>query len=187
MIPQRPALREDVSVSGGFRKWGTGGKDTEWLHRAGFTRRNTRRAILAFLRDGLEDGERILHLTSGTYRLQMGFLAITDRHVVFGMSWAFLPFVKRRRTIPHELIAWVRADSKPWGARLALDSMAGGGILGNLEEADADRLRSLIYALSTREKERVAAHTGVSPLPTGRPKGQSWPSLTLPRRRPQPG
>jgi len=174
-------------VSDGFRKWGTGGEDTEWLHRAGFTRRNTRRAILAYLRDGLADDEVILHLASGTYRLQMGFLAITDRHVVLGMSWAFLPFIKRRRTIPHELVSWVRADSKPWGARLALDSMAGGGILGNLEEADAERLAGLIHALSTRAKARVAALTGVTPVPTGRPKGQSWPALTLPRRRPQPG
>ena len=174
-------------MSDGFRKWGSGGEDTTWLNRAGFTSRNTRRAILAYLRTGIEDREVILHLTSGTYRLQMGFLAITDRHVVFGMSWAFLPFIKRRRTIPHELVSWVRADSKPWGARLALDSMAGGGILGNLEEADAERLAGLIYALSTRAKARVAATTGVTPVPTGRPKGQSWPALTLPKRRPQPG
>ena len=74
-----------------WRKWGSGGADTEWLRRAGFTRRNTRRAILKFLADGLLAGERILHLTSGIYRLQMGFMAITDRRVVVGMSWAFLP------------------------------------------------------------------------------------------------
>ena len=174
-------------MSGGFRKWGTGGEDTAWLHRAGFTRRNTRRAILAFLRDGLREGERILHLTSGTYRLQMGFLAITDRHVVFGMSWAFLPFIRRRRTIPHEWISWVRADSKPWGARLALDSLAGGGDTRQPGggRRGAPRRPDLRPLDEGGRASRLT--TGVTPVPTGRPRGQNWPALTLPRRRPQPG
>ena len=160
-------------MSGGFRKWGSGGADTEWLRRAGFTRRNTRRAILSFVNTGLEPEERILHLTSGTYRLQMGFLAVTDRRVVFGMSWAFLPFVKKRRSIPHERIAWVRADSKPWGALVVLDSTVGRGALGNLEEAEAERLAGLIYALSVRARARVAAATGAQLPPVGRPRTSS--------------
>ena len=134
IIPQRLA-HEDVSVSGGFRKWG-GREDTAWLHRAGFTRRNTRRAILAFLR------------ASGR-----ASASSTSPAVPTACRWAFSRsptgtsclgcpgpscLSSGRRTIPHEWISWVRADSKPWGARLALDSL-GAGILGNLEEADAER------------------------------------------------
>lgn len=157
----------------GIRRWGLFETETDWLRRAGFTRRNTREAILDFLRVGLGAQERILHLTSGTYRLQMGFLAITDRRAVFGMSWAFLPFIKKRHAVAFEQVAWVRADSKPWGARLVLDSTAGRGALGNLEEENAERLASLIYALSLRAKERVAAATGAQLPPIGRPRGES--------------
>ena len=109
------------------------------------------------LRDGLREGERILHLTSGTYRLQMGFLAITDRHVVFGMSWAFLPFIRRRRDPPRvDLVGSRRLEAvgRATGPRLA----RGRGILGNLEEADAERLAGLIYALSTRRGARRGCH-----------------------------
>jgi len=144
-------------MSRSWSKWGSGGAETEWLHQAGFTRRNTRRAILSFLGKGLWSQERILHLTSGTYRLQMGFLAITDRRVVFGMSWAFFPFINRRMGVPLESIAWVKMDSKPWGARLILDSTMGRGALGNLDEDEAERLAGLVRRLSGRAKARLLA------------------------------
>ena len=144
-------------MSDRWRKWGSGGPDTEWLHRAGFTRRNTRRAILSFLAKGLWPGERILHLTSGTYRLQMGFLAITDRRVVFGMSWAFFPFINRRLGIPHEQITWVRIDTNPWGGLFVVDSRQGTGRLGDIEEDEAQRLAALVARLSRRAKQRTGA------------------------------
>jgi len=152
-------------MRGGFRKWGSGGVDTGWLRRAGFTRRNTRRAILSFLDRGLWRGERILHLTSGTYRLQMGYVAVTDRRVVFGMSWAFFPFINRRLPIPYELVAWVRMDSNPWGARLIVDSTLGTGRLGNLSEDEAARLAALVSSLADRAKRRVAARAPVAGNP----------------------
>jgi Bacterial PH domain len=139
-----------------WSKWGSGGAETEWLRLAGFTRRNTRRAILKFLTYGLLPGERILHLTSGTYRLQMGFMAITDMRVVVGMSWAFLPFINRRRSVPLEAITWVRVDSNPWGGRLVVDSRQGTLRLGDIDEAEAERLASLIRRLSDRAKQRAA-------------------------------
>ena len=183
-------------MSGGFSKWGSGGVDTEWLRRAGFTRRNTRRAILDFLDRGLLPGETILHLTSGTYRLQMGFLAITDRRVVFGMSWAFLPFIKRRREIPYGQIVWVKMHSRPWGASVRLDSWVGNGALGNMEEPDADRLVRLISALVQRARAqggggpRAAGAQPSSgsgaPAPGGPenagPRALSSPSGSLPSR-----
>jgi hypothetical protein len=150
----------------GMRKWGSGGTDTEWLRRAGFTRRNTRRAILSFLSNGLWAGESILHLTTGTYRLQMGFVAVTNRRVVFGMSWAFLPFINRRMGVPHELIAWVKMDSKPWGARLILDSTMGRGAIGDLDENEALRLANFVARLATRAKARAGA---VPPAPPPSP------------------
>ena len=144
-------------MSGGWRKWGSGGSDTEWLRRAGFTRRNTRRAILSFLEKGVWQGERVLHLTTGTYRLQMGFLAITNRRVVFGMSWAFFPFINRRLPIPHEQVTWVRIDSHPWGGLLVVDSRVGTGRLGDIDEHEAQRLAKLVARLSRRAKARAAA------------------------------
>jgi len=140
-----------------WSKWGSGGADTEWLRLAGFTRRNTRRAILKFLAGGLWPGERILHLTSGTYRLQMGFMAITNRRVVVGMSWAFLPFINRRLGVPLEAITWVRVDSNPWGGRLVVDSRTGTARLGDIDEDEAERLASLIRRLSERAKQQAAA------------------------------
>ncbi len=152
-----------------WTKWGSGGVDTAWLHQAGFTRRNTRRAILSFLGSGLWAQERILHLTSGTYRLQMGFVAITDRRVVFGMSWAFFPFINRRMGVPLELIAWAKMDSKPWGARLILDSSMGRGALGDLDEEQAEQLAGLVRRLSGRAKGRLlAAAPPVAPPPATR-------------------
>jgi hypothetical protein len=146
-----------------WRKWGSGGRDTEWLAQAGFTRRNTRRAILKFLAGGLLPGERVLHLTSGTYRLQMGFLAITNRRVVVGMSWAFLPFINRRLGVPLEAITWVRVDSNPWGGRLVVDSRMGTARLGDIEEDEAARLAALIKRLAERARVRAAA----APPPVG--------------------
>lgn len=143
-------------MSGDWRKRGSGGADSQWLEQAGFTRRNTRRAILKFLSNGLLPGERILHLTSGTYRLQMGFMAITDRRVVFGMSWAFFPFINRRLGIPLEAITWVRVDSNPWGGRIVVDSRLGTGRLGDIGEAEAERLKGLVLRLSTRAQQRAA-------------------------------
>lgn len=176
----------------GVKKWGMFEAETAWLHRAGFTRRNTREAILDFLRNGLWPEERILHLTSGTYRLQMGFLAITDRRVVFGMYWAFFPFLKRRFAVPHEQIAWVRMDSKPWGARLILDSPLGRGALGNLQENEAARLAGLVAALSQRAKRAAWARAAQDspgsggPAPGGPanpgPRADSSPSGSLPSR-----
>jgi hypothetical protein len=152
----------------GFRKWGSGGLDTQWLREAGFTRRNTRRAILSFLDNGLWAGERILHLTSGTYRLQMGYLAITDRRLVFGMSWAFLPFIKRRRSFPLEQISWARMERNPWGARLMIRSPSGKASLGDLEDQEAAKLASLVSALARRAKLRppaAALATTAAPTP----------------------
>ena len=144
-------------MSSDWRKWGSGGADTQWLRQAGFTRRNTRRAILKFLGNGLLPGERILHLTRGTYRLQMGFLAITDRRVIVGMSWAFFPFINRRLAIPLEAITWVRVDSNPWGGRIVIDSRAGTARLGDIEEAEAARLAALVKRLAERARLRAAA------------------------------
>ncbi len=152
-----------------WRKQGSGGADTEWIRQAGFTRRNTRRAILAFLAKGLLPGERILHLTSGTYRLQMGFLAITDRRVVVGMSWAFFPFINRRLGVPLEAITWLRVDSNPWGGRLVVDSRLGTARLGDIDEPDAERLASLISRLSNRAKLRAALRPAPASMPPPAP------------------
>jgi hypothetical protein len=109
-----------------FRRRGESESETGVLRGAGFTRRNTRRAILAFLRDGLAAGERLEELRSVTYRLQMGFLAITDRRVVAGMSWAFLPFVKRRRAIPLRLLEPVQVRRRLWASRCGAAGSASG-------------------------------------------------------------
>ena len=148
-----------------WSKWGSGGADTAWLDNAGFTRRNTRRAILKFVDGGLWTGERILHLTSGTYRLQMGFMAITDRRVVVGMSWAFFPFINRRLSVPLEAVTWVRVDSNPWGGRIVVDTRLGTARLGDIDEDEAERLKTLILRLSSRAKVRVAA----APVPAAVP------------------
>lgn len=140
-----------------WRKRGSGGADTQWLRHAGFTRRNTRRAILNFLDGGLWAGERMLHLSSGTYRLQMGFMAITDRRVVVGMSWAFFPFINRRLGVPLEQVTWVRVDSNPWGGRLVVDSRVGTARLGDVEEPEAERLASLVRRLADRARARALA------------------------------
>lgn len=150
-------------MSGDWKKWGSGGADTAWLRQAGFTRRNTRRAILKFVAGGLLPGEHILHLTSGTYRLQMGFMAITNRRVVVGMSWAFFPFINRRLGVPLEAITWVRVDSNPWGGRIVVDSRLGTARLGDIEEPEAERLKSLVLRLSVRARTRVAAAPPVPP------------------------
>ncbi len=54
-MPQR-RVRKDAPVIKWWSKWGSGGAETEWLRLAGFTRRNTRRAILKFLTYGLLAG-----------------------------------------------------------------------------------------------------------------------------------
>ena len=140
-----------------WRKQGSGGADTQWIRQAGFTRRNTRRAILKFLDNGLQPGERILHLTSGVYRLQMGYMAITDQRVVVGMSWAFLPFINRRLGVPLEAVTWVRVDSDPWGGRLVVDSRVGTARLGDIDEDKAERLATLVRRLSARAKARASS------------------------------
>ena len=140
-----------------FGRWGAG-DETERLEAAGFTRRNTRRAILALLREGLLSGERMLELQSVTYRLQMGFLAITDRRAITGMSWAFLPFVKRRRAIPLRLLEGVTVKRRAWGTSLEL--RGGGQILrvGNLEPEQADVLAQRLKSLATDARAAAHAH-----------------------------
>jgi hypothetical protein len=135
-----------------FRRWGSSEIETGVLRRAGFTRRNTRRAILAFLRAGLADGERVEGLRSVTYRLQMGFLAITDRRVVAGMSWAFLPFVKRRRAIPLRVLEPVEVRRRMWGTGLTL---RGGGErirVGNLEADAGAELKATLDNLAAQAR-----------------------------------
>jgi hypothetical protein len=136
-----------------FRRRGESESETGVLRGAGFTRRNTRRAILGFLRDGLAAGERLEELRSVTYRLQMGFLAITDRRVVAGMSWAFLPFVKRRRAIPLRLLEPVQVRRRLWGTGLTL---RGGGErirVGNLEPDPAAELKSRLDELADQARK----------------------------------
>ena len=129
-----------------FRHWGATASETELLRKAGFTRRNTRRAILEFVRKGIEPGEELLELHATVYRLQMGFLALTDRRVVAGMSWAFLPFIKRRRSLTYGVIEAVSVRRQPWGASLGM--LAGGHRLrvANLEDPLAGHIRDAIEA-----------------------------------------
>lgn len=137
-----------------FRRWGDGGRESALLHAAGFTRRNTRRAMLAFIREGLAEGEELLELHTVTYRLQMGFLAITDRRSVAGMSWAFLPFVKRRRSVPHRLLASARVRRRAWGTSLDLRSAEDRLRVGNLEGPAAPGLRQRVLALAERARSQ---------------------------------
>ncbi len=146
-----------------FRRWGDGGRESELLHAAGFTRRNTRRAMLAFIRDGLAEGEELLELHSVTYRLQMGFLAITDRRCVAGMSWAFLPFVKRRRSVPHRLVASARVRRRAWGTSLDLRSAEDRLRVGNLEAPAAAALRERVLALAERARSQPAVFPAPDP------------------------
>jgi hypothetical protein len=73
------------------------------------------------------------------------------------MSWAFLPFINRRLGIRLESITWIRIDSNPWGGRLVVDSRSGTARLGDVDEADAERLAALISRLSNRAKLRRTA------------------------------
>jgi hypothetical protein len=142
-------------MSRDWRKRGSTEAEAAWIRHAGFTRRNTRRAILKLLRNGIYPGERLLHLQAGTHRLQMGYMAVTDRRVVVGMSWAFVPFINRRLSIPLEAVTWVRVDSNPWGGRIVVDSRAGTARLGDVDEAPAGRLAALIRRLAARAKGRA--------------------------------
>jgi hypothetical protein len=163
-----------------LRKWGETDAETAWLERAGFTRRNTRRAILHLLRNLLWEDEHILVLTTGTYRLQMGYLAITSRRVIVGMSWAFIPFIKKHLGIPLELVRIARRDHNPWGARIEVFSQVGKFSFGDLEDAEADELAALITAGARRALARQPA----SPAPGGppAPRGLVSPSGSLPSR-----
>jgi len=82
----------------------------------------------------------------------MGFLVVTDRRLVLGMSWAFFPFISRRIGIPLERITSTRVESKPWGGRLVVGSTMGRVALGNLEEAEGERLAALITELAGRAR-----------------------------------
>jgi Domain of unknown function (DUF4389) len=135
-----------------FRRWGDNETEGGFLRGAGFTRRNTRRAILAFLRKGLAAGERVEDLRSVTYRLQMGFFAITDRRVVAGMSWAFLPFVKRRRAIPLRVLEPVEVRRRAWGTGLTLRGAGERIRVGNLEPDDAADLKARLEALAAQAR-----------------------------------
>ena len=163
------------------RKWGESPAETAWLRRAGFTRRNTRRAILHMLRNLLWEDEHILVLTTGTYRLQMGYLAITNRRAIVGMSWAFIPFVKKHLAIPLELVRIARRDHNPWGARIEVFSQVGKFSFGDLEDGEADELAALITAGARRA---LARQPGSSPA-AGAPGGPNLlvsPSGSLPSR-----
>jgi len=129
-----------------FRQWGATAGEAELLRRAGFTRRNTRRAILQFVRTGIEPGEELLELHTAVYRLQMGFLALTDRRVVAGMSWAFLPFIKRRRSLPYGVIEAVSVRRQPWGASLGMLAAGHRLRVANLEDPLAGHIRDVIEA-----------------------------------------
>jgi hypothetical protein len=126
------------------RNWGETEAEYEWLREAGFTRRNTRRAILHLLRSLLLEGEGIVALTTGTYRFQMGYLAVTERRVMVGMSWAFLPFVKKHLAIPLEQVRIARHEHRPWGAKVEVFSNVGKFSFGDLEDDEAERLAELI-------------------------------------------
>jgi hypothetical protein len=145
-----------------FRRWGANEIETGALRGAGFTRRNTRRAILAFLRNGLAEGERVEDLRSVTYRLQMGFLAITDRRVVAGMSWAFLPFVKRRRAIALRVLEPVEVRRRMWGTGLTLRGSGERIRIGNLEADAGAALRARLDGLAAQAR---IAPTPVFPAP----------------------
>jgi hypothetical protein len=165
-----------------FRRWGAG-DETERLRAAGFTRRNTRRAILMFLREGTLEGERVIELQSVTYRLQMGFLAITDRRAITGMSWAFLPFVKRRRAIPLRLLEGVTVKRRAWGT--SMEMRGGGQILrvGNLEPEQADGLAQRLQSLAGDARAAaatLAASEGNRVAPTMDDPTQSQPPSDVP-------
>jgi hypothetical protein len=163
-----------------FRKWGDTEAETGWLRRAGFTRRNTRRAILHLLRNLLWEGEHILVVTTGTYRLQMGYLVITNRRVMVGMSWAFIPFIKKHMGIPLELVRIARRDHNPWGAKIEVFSQIGKFAFGDLEDDEADKLAALIAAGARRAIARQAP-----PPPPGAPAAPNRlvsPSGSLPSR-----
>ena len=128
-------------------RWGETEDEKQWLRESGFSRRNTRRAILEFLREDLEQDEKLVELHSCTYRLQMGYLAVTDRRFVAGMSIAFLPFLDRRRAIALREVESVEVLKRPWGIGLLVE---GAGLklrVGNLKKdlavALARRVRDL--------------------------------------------
>jgi hypothetical protein len=151
-------------ISQRFRLWGETETETGWLRRAGFTRRNTRRAILTLLRKLLWDDEHILVITTGTYKLQMGYLALTNRRVIVGMSWPFIPFIKKHLGIPLETVRLARRDHNPWGAKVEVFSQVGKFAFGDLENGEADELAALITAGAQRAIARQPA-----PPPPGPP------------------
>jgi hypothetical protein len=125
-------------------RWGENEAETAWLRSAGFTRRNTRRAILRLLRELLLPGERIAVITTGTYRFQMGYLAVTDRRALVGMSWAFIPFVSKHLAMPLEQVRLARHEHRPWGAKVEVFSHDAKFSFGDLEDDEAERLAALI-------------------------------------------
>jgi len=167
-----------------YRNRGETEAEREWILRAGFTRRNTRRSILRLLRELLWQGEEIQVLTTGTYRLQMGYLAITGQRVLVGMSWAFFPFIKKHMGIPLELVRIARHDHNPWGAKVEVFSQVGKFSFGDLSDDEANRLATMIVDGAQRA---VAAQAPPPPPPPGgppnpAPRGLSSPSGTLPSR-----
>jgi hypothetical protein len=173
-----------LGALGKYRNWGDTDAEREWLKRAGFTRRNTRRAILHLLRNLLWEGERIHVLTTGTYRFQMGYLAVTGQRVIVGMSWAFFPFIRKHLGIPLELVRIARHEHNPWGAKLEVFSQTGKFSFGDLADEEAERLAALIVAGA---KRAVAAQPPPGAPAPGEPsnpapRGLASPSGTLPSR-----
>lgn len=88
--------------------------------------------------------EPVLDLVAGTYWLQTGYLAVTDRRVVIGMSWPLLPFTDRRLSIPHRWITAVRFKWLPWGAVVNVSGPVRGAGIGGLELARAEAVVRLL-------------------------------------------
>jgi hypothetical protein len=144
-----------------------------WLEDAGFTRRNTRRAILRFIRTGVWPEERIHVLRSGVYLLQMGFIAVTNRRVVLGMSWAFVPFINSRRDLQHSQLWRAVPDWRPWGARLTLHARERRLRLGNLEREEAAALARQVQRLAVRAQPPAGPSWGRVPADVSAPEARS--------------
>ena len=141
-----------------FSRWGETEDEKQWLREAGFSRRNTRRAILEFLREDLDENEKLVELHSCTYRLQMGYLAVTDQRFAAGMSIAFLPFLDRRRSVALRDIESVEVLKRPWGIGLVVEG-------AGLRLRVGDLKKDLAVALARRIRD-LAETARVAPAPT---------------------
>ncbi len=102
------------------------------------------RPALERLFKNLDEGEEVLEVVRGTFSLEPGYLAVTNRRVVFGMAMPVLPFINRTVKIAHQAVAGVDVEHRPWGASVRVTSRDATPVIGGLEPAEADAIAELI-------------------------------------------